>query len=193
MDLLGRDRPSRGASRNGGDGRHPHCRGRAARAGAPIPRVADRGPRLDIRSAGGDHGRVSSAAASRGPSRRAGAPAVRRAAPACASSTPNRTACPGSSSTATAAFSSRSFSRRAPSTGRTHRRSVWPAAPCAGIYERSDVDVREKEGLPKLAGLLAGGSRPISSRSGRARAATSSTSSGGTRPASTSTSARTAR
>ncbi len=29
-------------------------------------------------------------------------------------------------------------------------------APCQGIYERSDVDVREKEGLPLVTGVLAG-------------------------------------
>jgi 23S rRNA (cytosine1962-C5)-methyltransferase len=30
----------------------------------------------------------------------------------------------------------------------------------SGVYERSDADVREKEGLPKLAGVLAGGEPP---------------------------------
>jgi 23S rRNA (cytosine1962-C5)-methyltransferase len=30
----------------------------------------------------------------------------------------------------------------------------------AGVYERSDVDVREKEGLPKIAGVLAGAEPP---------------------------------
>jgi len=33
-------------------------------------------------------------------------------------------------------------------------------APCAGIYERSDTHVREKEGLPRAAGLLAGAEPP---------------------------------
>jgi 23S rRNA (cytosine1962-C5)-methyltransferase len=33
-------------------------------------------------------------------------------------------------------------------------------APCAGIYERSDVDVRGKEGLPPVTGLLAGDAPP---------------------------------
>jgi len=33
-------------------------------------------------------------------------------------------------------------------------------APCAGVYERSDVDVRTKEGLPTRAGLLAGEQPP---------------------------------
>lgn len=28
--------------------------------------------------------------------------------------------------------------------------------PCAGVYERSDVEVREKEGLPRVTGVLAG-------------------------------------
>jgi 23S rRNA (cytosine1962-C5)-methyltransferase len=32
--------------------------------------------------------------------------------------------------------------------------------PSAGMYERSDADVREKEGLPKLAGVLAGAEPP---------------------------------
>lgn len=32
--------------------------------------------------------------------------------------------------------------------------------PCRGIYERSDVEVREKEGLPPATGLLAGQERP---------------------------------
>jgi 23S rRNA (cytosine1962-C5)-methyltransferase len=32
--------------------------------------------------------------------------------------------------------------------------------PSSGLYERSDVDVREKEGLPKLAGVLAGQEPP---------------------------------
>jgi 23S rRNA (cytosine1962-C5)-methyltransferase len=32
--------------------------------------------------------------------------------------------------------------------------------PCRGIYERSDVEVREKEGLPLATGLLAGQERP---------------------------------
>jgi 23S rRNA (cytosine1962-C5)-methyltransferase len=32
--------------------------------------------------------------------------------------------------------------------------------PCEGIYERSDVDVREREGLPPRAGLLAGAEPP---------------------------------
>jgi 23S rRNA (cytosine1962-C5)-methyltransferase len=32
--------------------------------------------------------------------------------------------------------------------------------PCRGIYERSDVEVREKEGLPPTTGLLAGQERP---------------------------------
>jgi 23S rRNA (cytosine1962-C5)-methyltransferase len=33
---------------------------------------------------------------------------------------------------------------------------LYEMAPCRGIYERSDVDVREKEGLPPVTGLLAG-------------------------------------
>lgn len=33
-------------------------------------------------------------------------------------------------------------------------------APCAGVYERSDVDVREKERLPKRAGRIAGEEPP---------------------------------
>ena len=32
--------------------------------------------------------------------------------------------------------------------------------PCAGIYERSDLDVREKEGLPRSTGVLAGDAPP---------------------------------
>ncbi len=32
--------------------------------------------------------------------------------------------------------------------------------PCAGIYERSDLDVREREGLPLVAGVLAGETPP---------------------------------
>jgi 23S rRNA (cytosine1962-C5)-methyltransferase len=44
-------------------------------------------------------------------------------------------------------------------------------APCRGIYERSDVDVREKEGLERRTGLLAGAEPPetIEIAEGRSR------------------------
>ncbi|MGQ0603945.1 MAG: class I SAM-dependent rRNA methyltransferase, partial [Anaerolineales bacterium] len=35
-------------------------------------------------------------------------------------------------------------------------RELVPCMPCRGIYERSDVDVRGKEGLPPVTGVLAG-------------------------------------
>jgi 23S rRNA (cytosine1962-C5)-methyltransferase len=40
------------------------------------------------------------------------------------------------------------------------RDGQWPTGPARGIYERSDVDVRTKEGLPLAAGLLAGEAPP---------------------------------
>jgi 23S rRNA (cytosine1962-C5)-methyltransferase len=60
------------------------------------------------------------------------------------------------------------------------------------VYERSDVDVREREGLQPRAGLLWGAEPADHVEIHEGRAAFSSTCAPATRPASTSTSARTA-
>jgi 23S rRNA (cytosine1962-C5)-methyltransferase len=44
--------------------------------------------------------------------------------------------------------------------GELARAGQWPTGPARGIFERSDVDVRVKEGLPLAVGLLAGEAPP---------------------------------